>query len=247
MNPHPPTYPIRGRPHHRALVRDQRQRAPSRAKLTLLGGGHRWRANADGNGAVDALMRAVDDALAPLLGEGVALATYDVHATGPGHETKASVSLSVRSRGDADGPLYPGHFVSENVLEASIGAYVDAVNALLIDTGVDIASAVPTPGETDTHGPIRSTDRAPRIGSCRPTTTERTAGPSAFVDDGQSEGALTWKRISGAGSRWSRRRARGWGSPWPGRWQLEGCRVALSSSRSDSLDAAVDTTRGRGI
>ena len=81
----------------------------SRASLVLQGGGHRWRAHADGNGAVDALMRAVDDALAPLLGEGVALATYDVHATGPGHETKASVSLSVRSRGDADGPLYPGH------------------------------------------------------------------------------------------------------------------------------------------
>jgi hypothetical protein len=123
----------------------------SRAAIVVQGGGHRWRAHADGNGAVDALMRAVDDALAPLLGEGVALATYDVHATGPGHETQASVSLSVRSRADADGPLYPGRFVSENVLEASIGAYVDAVNALLVDTGVDIASAVPSPGSTDTH------------------------------------------------------------------------------------------------
>jgi hypothetical protein len=36
----------------------------SRASLVLHGGGHRWRAHADGNGAVDALMRAVDDALA---------------------------------------------------------------------------------------------------------------------------------------------------------------------------------------
>ena len=123
----------------------------SRASLVLSGGGHRWRAHADGNGAIDALMRAVDVALAPLLGEGVALATYDVHATGPGHETKASVSLSVRSRADADGPLYPGNSVSENVLEASISAYVNAVNALLADTGVDIASAVPGPGATNTH------------------------------------------------------------------------------------------------
>ena len=41
--------------------------------------------------------------------------------------------------------------MSENVLEASVGAYVDAVNALLADTGVDIASAVPSPGETNTH------------------------------------------------------------------------------------------------
>ena len=123
----------------------------SRASLVIRGGGHRWRAHADGNGAIDALLRAVDDALAPLLGEGVALATYDVHATGPGHETKASVSLSVRSRADENGPLYPGRSVGENVLEASVTAYVDAVNALLVDTGVDIASSVPTPGATDTH------------------------------------------------------------------------------------------------
>lgn len=123
----------------------------SRAALVLHGGGHRWRAHADGNGAIDALMRAVDDALAPLLGEGVVLATYDVHAAGPGHETKGSVSLSIRSRGDEHGPLYPGRYISENVLEASVGAYVDAVNALLVDTGVDVASAVPTPGSTDTH------------------------------------------------------------------------------------------------
>jgi hypothetical protein len=123
----------------------------SRASLVLHGGGHRWRAHADGNGAIDALMRAVDTALAPLLGEGISLATYDVHASGPGHDAAASVSLSIRSRADADGPLYPGQFVSENVLEASVGAYVDAVNALLADTGVDIASAVPSPGETNRH------------------------------------------------------------------------------------------------
>ncbi len=123
----------------------------SRASLVLHGGGHRWRAHADGNGAIDALMRAVDDALAPLLGEGISLATYDVHASGPGHEATASVSLSIRSRADEDGPLYPGSYVSENVLEASVGAYVDAVNALLVDTGVDIAAAVPSPGDTTTH------------------------------------------------------------------------------------------------
>ena len=123
----------------------------SRASLVIHGGGHRWRSHADGNGAVDALMRAVDEALAPLLGEGISLATYDVHASGPGHEATAAVSLSIRSNADADGPLYAGRFVSENVLEASVGAYVDAVNALLIDTGVDIASAIPSPGETDRH------------------------------------------------------------------------------------------------
>ena len=123
----------------------------SRASLVIQGGGHRWRAHADGNGAVDALMRAVDDALAPLLGDGIALTTYDVHAMGPGHETKGSVSVSIRGLADVDGPLYTGRHVSENILEASVGAYVGAINALLVDTGVDIASAVPTPGATNTH------------------------------------------------------------------------------------------------
>ena len=124
---------------------------PSRANLVLQGGGHRWRANADGNGAIDALMRAVDNALAPLLGAGVVLATYDVHATGAGHEAKASISVSVRRREVENGPLYPGRAVGENVLGASVAAYIDAVNTLLADEGTDIAAAVPTPGDTSRH------------------------------------------------------------------------------------------------
>jgi LeuA allosteric (dimerisation) domain len=120
----------------------------SRANLVLQGGGHRWRANADGNGAIDALMRAVDNALSPLLGAGVVLATYDVHATGAGHEAKASIRVSVRRRDDPDGPVYPGRAVGENVLGASVTAYIDAINTLLADTEVDIAAAVPPPGAT---------------------------------------------------------------------------------------------------
>lgn len=123
----------------------------SRANLVLAGGGHRWRANADGNGAIDALMRAVDKALAPLLGAGVVLASYDVHATGAGHEAKASISVSVQRRDDEGGPLYPGRAVGENVLGASVAAYIDAVNTLLAEEGIDIASAVPTPGATSRH------------------------------------------------------------------------------------------------
>lgn len=123
----------------------------SRANLVLSGGGHSWRANADGNGAIDALMRAVDNALAPLLGSGVMLVSFDVHATRAGHEAKASVTLGVRRREDEDAPIYPGRAVDENVLGASVVAYIDAVNALLVDEGVDIASAVPAPGSTQRH------------------------------------------------------------------------------------------------
>lgn len=123
----------------------------SRANLVVSGGGHRWRANADGNGAIDALMRAVDNALSPLLGAGVVLASFDVRATGAGHEAKASVTLGVQRRDQPDAPVYEGGAVDENVLQASVVAYIDAVNALLADEGVDIASAIPSPGETARH------------------------------------------------------------------------------------------------
>jgi hypothetical protein len=123
----------------------------SRANLTLVGGGHRWRANAGGNGAVDALLRAVDNALAPLLGSGVVLVSYDVHAAGAGHEAKASIAVGIRRSDAPDGPIYPGRAVHDNVLQASVEAYVDAVSALLTDEGVDIAASVPSPGDTDRH------------------------------------------------------------------------------------------------
>jgi hypothetical protein len=123
----------------------------SRANLVLAGGGHRWRANADGNGAIDALMRAVDNALAPVLGEGVVLVSFDVHATRAGHEAQASVTVGVQRRGSDDAPVYSGGAVDENVLQASVVAYIDAVNALLAAEGVDLASAVPSPGDTERH------------------------------------------------------------------------------------------------
>lgn len=123
----------------------------SRANVVLSGGGHRWRANADGNGAIDALMRAVDNALAPLLGPGVVLVAYDVHATGAGHDAQASITVGVRRRDDENAPIYPGRAVDENVLQASVAAYIDALNALLADEGVDIAASKPAPGETIRH------------------------------------------------------------------------------------------------
>jgi LeuA allosteric (dimerisation) domain len=123
----------------------------SRANLVLSGGGHRWRANAEGNGAIDALMRAVDKALEPVLGTGVVLVAYDVHATGVGHEAKASITVGVRRRDDEDADVHPGRAVHDNVLEASVAAYVDALNTLLTEEGIDIASAVPSPGETNRH------------------------------------------------------------------------------------------------
>jgi LeuA allosteric (dimerisation) domain len=117
---------------------------PSRASLVLRGGGRAWRAHAAGNGAVDALMRAVDDALAPILGSGVELQTYNVQATGQGHETPAAVSVSIRRRSDAGhAPAYPGRGQHDNVLEATVLAYVDAINRLVAHEEMDVATLAP--------------------------------------------------------------------------------------------------------
>ena len=114
---------------------------PSRASLALRGAGRTWRAHSEGNGGVDALLRAVDVALAPFLGEGVELETFNVHAVGAGHDAAASVSLSLRARASHDhAPAYTGRGVHTNVLEASVIAYVDAVNRLLAHAEADVAA-----------------------------------------------------------------------------------------------------------
>ena len=137
----------------------------SRADLVISGAGRLWRAHATGNGAVDALLRAVDLALASVLGDGVELQTYDVHATGDGHDARAAVTLSLRFRSDdSDAPAYPGRGVHENILEASLVAYVDAVNRLVAHANVDVAAAAPAPGETAVPSPAEDADTAERHG-----------------------------------------------------------------------------------
>ena len=133
----------------------------SRANLVLTGGGRAWRAHAVGDGAIDALMRAVDDALSPALGTGVELVTYGVHATGPGHETAGEVTVSIRWRdATADAPVYPGRAVHDNVLEASVHAYLDAINALLADNEIDLAAFVPQRSAADSHAEAAGEARA---------------------------------------------------------------------------------------
>jgi hypothetical protein len=123
---------------------------PSRASLVISGAGRSWRAHATGNGAVDALLRAVDVALAPVLGKGLELQTYNVHATGQGHDTQAAVTLTLRPRdGDTHAPAYPGRGLHDNILEASVTAYVDAINRMIAHAEIDVAAAAPAPGATE--------------------------------------------------------------------------------------------------
>lgn len=117
---------------------------PSRASLVLAGGDRRWHAHATGNGAIDALMRAADEAVARVLPYPVELTTYNVHATGHGHAAAASVALSISETGAEPGaPEFPGRATHPNVLEASLAAYLDAINVLVANHSIDLATAAP--------------------------------------------------------------------------------------------------------
>ena len=128
----------------------------SRASLALEGGGHTWRASAVGNGAVDALMRAADRALQSVLEPGIELESYQVHASGHGHDASAVVNVQIQYLADSLNGWYRGEGVHANVLEASLLAYIDAISTLVSERGIDVAAAAPAPGHTDL--PVRDDD-----------------------------------------------------------------------------------------
>ena len=84
----------------------------SRAAVVIRAGGHDWKASAEGTGAIDALYKAVDAALADVLGGHPLLVAYDVHALargagrgGPGDgPDRAARSRAGRPSGRAGSP-----------------------------------------------------------------------------------------------------------------------------------------------
>lgn len=107
----------------------------SRAAVVIHGAGHDWRASAEGNGAVDALLRAVNLALADVLGEAPLLLAYDVHALseGPSAEGRVNVRIAppVSAKGERSDGRFSGEATSTNIVAASVEAYVAALNAML--------------------------------------------------------------------------------------------------------------------
>ena len=109
--------------------------ANSRGAVVIASGDHQWEASAEGNGAVDALFRAVDKALAGVLTGHPRLLSYDVHAEAEGPDAEGRVTVVIAPPSDASGPRgsgsYTGEVVSTNIIAASIEAYIDAINELL--------------------------------------------------------------------------------------------------------------------
>jgi 2-isopropylmalate synthase len=95
------------------------------AKVSLVRQGETREAEADGNGAVDAAMRAVD-AVAGRTGN---LVEYNVQAVTQGHDALGEVTLKVDF---GDGRLITGKGASTDVIEASARAYLNAINRTFI-------------------------------------------------------------------------------------------------------------------
>jgi LeuA-like protein with dimerisation domain len=109
----------------------------SRGAVVIASGEHQWNATAEGNGAVDALFRAVDKAIAEGLTGHPRLISYDVHAVAEGPDAEGRVTVVVAPPTSAEGARangrYTGEITSTNIIAASIEAYIDAINALLAE------------------------------------------------------------------------------------------------------------------
>ena len=80
----------------------------SRGAVVIEAGDHHWRASAEGNGAVDALFKAVDAALADVLQGHPELVGYDVHALGQGPEAEGLVMVAVEPPAGLEGARSSG-------------------------------------------------------------------------------------------------------------------------------------------
>jgi 2-isopropylmalate synthase len=145
--------------------------ASSRAAVVLRGGSHDWQASAEGTGAVDALFKAIDQALAPILDGHPRLVAYDVHALAEGPAAEGRVTVQIAPPPSAAGDRADGRFTGEvastNTIAASVEAYVVALNAMLAEQSwagaADAAGSQRARGGT-TESPSATTEFEPEAG-----------------------------------------------------------------------------------
>ncbi|MGZ6296932.1 MAG: alpha-isopropylmalate synthase regulatory domain-containing protein [Candidatus Limnocylindrales bacterium] len=143
----------------------------SRGVVIVESGEHRWEGTAEGNGAIDALLRAVDEALHEVLGGHPRLLAYDVHAVAEGPDAAGRVSVQLAPPSGASGRRARGVFeastVSTNIVAASIEAYLEAINQLLAEASWAGATAA--------------------AGKRRKSRTTRAAQPAAEYDEAAAQ------------------------------------------------------------
>ena len=125
--------------------------ANSTGTVSLSIGGEVRTAEATGNGPVDALYRAVDDAIRPILGWEPVLVDYEIRAVSGGEDAQGQVLVRCRrSIDDGKGaPTATGHGLSTNIIEASLEGYLVATNKL---HGAEIGSVSSAFGRTTGEG-----------------------------------------------------------------------------------------------
>ncbi len=104
-------------------------------------------AEATGNGPVDALYSAVDKALLPAMGWRPVLTEYEIKAVSTDSDAQGQVLVRCRRSSD-EGPgalVVSGHGLSTNIIEASLDAYLVAINKLhgAEINGVSVAFVAP--------------------------------------------------------------------------------------------------------
>jgi len=97
---------------------------PQRAEMALVIDGVEHRVEAAGDGPVDACFKAVQ-ALVP---HGARLQLYQVHAVTEGTDAQATVSVRL----EEDGKIVTGHSADTDTVVASVKAYVNALNKLMV-------------------------------------------------------------------------------------------------------------------
>ena len=100
--------------------------------MSLVVAGEAKAGSSTGNGPVNALFKAVDEAVQPVLGWHPVLTEYEIKAVSEGEDAQGQVLVRARRSSD-EGPgalLVTGHGLSTNIIEASLEAYLVATNKL---------------------------------------------------------------------------------------------------------------------
>ena len=109
----------------------------SRGAVVVESGDHRWEGTARGDGPVEALYRAVDDAVHDVLTGHPRLLAYDVHAVAEGPDAAGRVTVEIAPPAGGGGARASGTYHGEaertNIIAASVEAYIDALNRLLAE------------------------------------------------------------------------------------------------------------------
>ncbi|MGZ8476336.1 MAG: 2-isopropylmalate synthase [Candidatus Limnocylindria bacterium] len=112
-----------------------RQGESSSGNVSLFYEGKTFRAFAGGNGPVDALLTAVDNALEQIISVRPQLIDYTVRSIGAGEDAQGEATVKIAATSTEGEPpqVFTGHGLSTNVVEASLRAYLAAVNKLIAE------------------------------------------------------------------------------------------------------------------